>query len=182
MTARYEWLAKKIDAEGYERGAEIGVYFGRTFRHVLENSGIKTLYGVDVWENFVPQGKTASGERCFCDYCNEMRRDRQSMDIAEMGRTVEEYAEKTDGRGVIMRGESTQIASEFADGWLDFVFIDGDHSYEGVKADIEAWRPKVRSGGMIAGHDINMKSVRDAVSEVLGEHGTEDDHVWWAVK
>jgi predicted O-methyltransferase YrrM len=37
---------------------------------------------------------------------------------------------------------------------LDFLFIDGDHSYEGVKKDFEMYSPLVRSGGLIAFHDI----------------------------
>jgi hypothetical protein len=37
---------------------------------------------------------------------------------------------------------------------IDFLFIDGDHSYEGVKRDYELYRPLVRTGGMIAFHDI----------------------------
>lgn len=36
---------------------------------------------------------------------------------------------------------------------LDFVFIDGDHSYEGVKIDLEKYVPKIKSGGILAGHD-----------------------------
>ncbi len=36
---------------------------------------------------------------------------------------------------------------------LDFVYIDGDHSYEGVLADIDAWWPLIRSGGFLCGHD-----------------------------
>jgi predicted O-methyltransferase YrrM len=39
---------------------------------------------------------------------------------------------------------------------LDFFFIDGDHTYEGVKADFEMYSPLVRSGGLIAFHDINV--------------------------
>ena len=38
---------------------------------------------------------------------------------------------------------------------LDFLFIDGDHSYDGVKADFEMYAPMVRPGGLIAFHDIN---------------------------
>jgi hypothetical protein len=35
------------------------------------------------------------------------------------------------------------------------VFVDGDHSYEGCRGDIEAWTPHVRVGGVIAIHDYN---------------------------
>ncbi|HMI99785.1 MAG TPA: class I SAM-dependent methyltransferase [Gaiellaceae bacterium] len=38
---------------------------------------------------------------------------------------------------------------------LDFLFIDGDHSYEGVRADYELYAPLVRAGGMVALHDVN---------------------------
>ncbi|MEM4674909.1 MAG: class I SAM-dependent methyltransferase, partial [Nitrososphaerota archaeon] len=40
------------------------------------------------------------------------------------------------------------------DGKLDFLFIDGDHTYEGVKRDFEIYSPLVRRGGIIAFHDI----------------------------
>jgi cephalosporin hydroxylase len=39
-------------------------------------------------------------------------------------------------------------------GEVDFLFIDGDHSYEGVKKDFELYSPLVRKGGVIAFHDI----------------------------
>jgi predicted O-methyltransferase YrrM len=41
---------------------------------------------------------------------------------------------------------------------LDFLFIDGDHSYEGVKRDFEIYGPLVRKGGIIAFHDIVLGS------------------------
>jgi predicted O-methyltransferase YrrM len=40
------------------------------------------------------------------------------------------------------------------DNKIDFLFLDGDHSYEGIKQDFEWYAPLVRSGGMIAFHDI----------------------------
>jgi hypothetical protein len=66
------------------------------------------------------------------------------------------------------RGESISIANEYNDKSLDFVFIDGDHRYECVKADIEAWLPKVKPGGILAGHDYGWNDVTRAVQEVLG--------------
>lgn len=48
-------------------------------------------------------------------------------------------------------GESPDAASEFKDGEFDIVYIDAEHDYESVKADIEAWLPKARH--IIAGHD-----------------------------
>ena len=56
-------------------------------------------------------------------------------------------------RAVVLRGRSIPVSKLIPDRWLDFVFIDADHSYVGVTADISAWEPKVRSGGWIGGHD-----------------------------
>ena len=54
-----------------------------------------------------------------------------------------------------LRGDSSEMANHFANASVDFVFIDANHSYDSVKRDIIAWQPKVRSGGIIAGHDYS---------------------------
>ena len=56
---------------------------------------------------------------------------------------------------------------------LDLVFIDGNHEYVEVKQDILSWLPKVRSGGLVAGHDYDpnipmFSGVKDAVDEIFG--------------
>ena len=50
---------------------------------------------------------------------------------------------------------SVEAASQFENGSVDFVFIDADHRYEAVVQDIQAWLPKLKSGGFIAGHDYS---------------------------
>ena len=50
--------------------------------------------------------------------------------------------------------DSAQAAREI-DVAPDFIFVDGDHEYEGVKKDIESWTPKLKKGGIIAFHDFN---------------------------
>ena len=71
---------------------------------------------------------------------------------------------------------SVKAARCFEDGELDFVFIDGEHNYEAAKADIEAWWPKVRSGGLLISHDYDRQrfpGVCRAVDEFGGEHAVE---------
>jgi len=63
---------------------------------------------------------------------------------------------------------------------FDLVFIDGDHSYQAVKDDIEFWKKRIRIGGIISGHDYRKPDVKRAVHETLGsEIHLEPDNVWW---
>jgi hypothetical protein len=54
-----------------------------------------------------------------------------------------------------IRSTSVDAAKMYEDNSLDFVFIDAEHSYESVREDIDAWLPKVKKGGIIAGHDYS---------------------------
>lgn len=84
--------------------------------------------------------------------------------------------------------DSVQAAGLFADSSLTMVFIDGRHDYESVRADIIAWKPKVRQGGVLAGDDMGLPGevapvwpgVRDAVIELLPgwKHVAHDGWVW----
>jgi len=97
----------------------------------------------------------------------------------------------------MIRMPSLTAASMITDGILDFVYIDANHFYEHVKADIAAWYPKVRSGGIFAGHDYCVFKdieVIPAVDEWAAANGytinltTEDFFegnpfpTWWVVK
>ena len=69
------------------------------------------------------------------------------------------------------RMTTNEAAGLFKDESLDAVFIDADHSYEAVKMDIQNWMPKVRKGGILAGHDYNSAwpGVIRAVNEIFPE-------------
>jgi hypothetical protein len=69
-----------------------------------------------------------------------------------------------------VRSDSAEAAGAYLDGSLDFVFIDADHSYEGVRRDLAAWWPKVKPTGVLAGHDYDEKGVRKAVDEFVEAH------------
>lgn len=61
------------------------------------------------------------------------------------------------GLVVPLRMDSMAAASTFADGSLDLVFLDGDHSYAATSQDIRAWLPKVAHGGILCGHDCEAR-------------------------
>ncbi len=59
-----------------------------------------------------------------------------------------------------MKAYSTEAAQTFQDNTLDFVYIDGDHSYKAVTEDITEWIKKLKPGGIMAGDDY-IRSDRD---------------------
>lgn len=67
----------------------------------------------------------------------------------------------------------------YDDNSLDCVFIDAAHDYDSVQKDIQGWLPKIRSGGVLAGHDWDSDAVRRAVVDTLitGVRGT-NENVW----
>lgn len=73
-----------------------------------------------------------------------------------------------------IRMDSVSAAALYDDASLDAVFIDGDHLYDGVLADIRAWLPKVKPGGFIGGDDyghiVDSEGVQRAVQEVFGNN------------
>lgn len=84
-----------------------------------------------------------------------------------------------------VRSDSDVAANEFNDSSCDLVFIDADHSYHSVTRDIQAWLPKVASGGFLAGHDYNWPSVHSAVNDQLKSQyriRTSHGHTWWIQK
>ncbi len=69
---------------------------------------------------------------------------------------------------------SVAAAAQFANASIDGIFVDGSHDYDSVCADLAAWLPKVKAGGVFAGHDINQPAVRRALLERFGENGIEE--------
>jgi len=84
-------------------------------------------------------------------------------------------------RVTLIRKQSDAAVNDVPD-VIDFVHIDGDHRYEQVVRDIKNYMPKIRSGGLISGHDyILQESVVRAVHETFPEGSIKfaDDFVWW---
>jgi predicted O-methyltransferase YrrM len=65
----------------------------------------------------------------------------------------------------------------------DAVFIDGEHTYEAAKADILAWRPRLKKGGLLCGHDREAKGVKRALAELVPDHEkAKGGSIWWRVE
>ena len=71
-----------------------------------------------------------------------------------------------------VRSSSLDSVNLYENRSLDFVFIDASHEYDDVKKDILAWYPKIKKGGIIAGHDFTtFEGVRQAVDELIINKG-----------
>lgn len=77
------------------------------------------------------------------------------------------------------KGTSIDVARAWK-GPVDLVYIDADHSYEAVSSDIDAWRPLVREGGWVTGHDFSDEypGVKQAVFERFNHFVTFADNSW----
>ena len=157
MRRRWEWLSALALDRGWTAGIEIGVLSGQTLAYLLRSTELR-LIGIDSWT------PTA-------DYPG----DRQ--DHFEAALLLELVYPR---RLRLIRGRSQDVHDQVADGSVDFVFIDADHAYPAVRADIELYRPKLRPGGMLAGHDYGKPGVRQAVEELLPQARTTGfDGIWY---
>lgn len=161
-------------------GAEIGCAYGAYAGAVLADwKGARYLM-VDLW---APQP-------------TDVYRENQSgLRFDECFRKCSELAAR-DPRAVLMRMGSVDAAAQIEDGSLDWVYLDGNHDYGPVLADMDAWWPKVKPGGVFAGHDFynavqpqgtgHYCRVQDAVERWMREHAlffmTTDCTSWWSRK
>jgi FkbM family methyltransferase len=147
-------LKRLILEHGWTLGVEVGVEKGATFLHLLEHCPDLRLTGVDIWEA-QPEKDTRHAEGGY-SYAGDA--------LPEQERKLREaVSTRFPGRSTLMKAPSVEAAAQFLDGALDFVFIDADHLEEAVRADILAWRPKLKPTGVLLGHDLHFPGVRRAV-------------------
>lgn len=119
---------------GYNRGAEIGVQRGLYSEVLCEGLPGADLFFVDAWKAY--------------------RGYREKVTQAHMDRFWEEAQQRLQPYAcTIIQAFSMEAVQQFEDASLDFVYIDANHMIPWVIDDICAWRKKVRSGGIVAGHD-----------------------------
>lgn len=123
-------LAKELTGQG----VEIGVAKGEFSEKIIADHTTK-LIGIDSYKPY-PGYRDYTLPQTFANLKNEM--------LKRVG---------NNHNFSLLEGWSTQYFQIFADESLDFVYIDGNHSYEYVKSDIEAWWPKVKPGGILCGDD-----------------------------
>jgi hypothetical protein len=162
------WLA--YQAAHHKRIVEVGSWKGRSTK-ALAGFTPGRVFAVDTWEGSPGERATHHAEASerganelladFCEYLDD---------------------EIASGRCVPVRLPSVRAARVFGhwDGLRpDMVFLDGDHAYDAVLADLTAWAACAAPGALLSGHDYNWPDVARAVFEVLGPSVTRGPGALW---
>jgi len=145
-------LASVFSDMGFTKGAEIGVWAGEYSEYLCQGMPGLDLTCVDPWV-------------AYQDYSDHRNRAHIAQTHAEAMARLAPY------RCRIIRAFSVDAAPQVPDGSLDFCYIDANHGFEYVVADLAAWLPKVRSGGVICGHDYKMIAARPDLQVVEAVDG-----------
>lgn len=151
-------------------GVEIGVLCGLNTRVMFQHLPIEKLYCVDPYTCYNNYNIYEDGDKNFILAKKNLRK---YLDRIEFLKTF-----------------SFDAVKNIPDG-LNFVYIDGNHSYNSVKQDINLYYPKVRKGGVLGGHDFYAQCDKDngvarAVLEFVEEYDLElmgkEGYDWFVVK
>lgn len=153
-------------------GCELGVCRGYNLRYLLDRlPNVAVSYAIDPW---LP----------YQDWCGMM-----TAQIVNGWKAIAyKMLDPLSDRVYIMEKTSEDAAKEILDDILDYIFIDGDHSYEASLRDCQLYWPKVKVGGIFAGHDWQLPEVESAVTEfrkqfnITTEIQFTESNVWFWYK
>lgn len=150
-----EDLARLFAARGYLRGCEVGVADARYSALLCATIPGVELLCVDPWEPYGLNGRGGGKQQQHGNY--DVARERLAPYAATLDRRL-----------------SADAAPDVPPETLDFVYIDGNHDFDFVMLDLLLWVPKVRAGGIVAGHDyyhFRNSGVIEAVDAYAAVHG-----------
>jgi predicted O-methyltransferase YrrM len=153
-------LAELLGEIGFNVGAEIGVRKGRYSTILCKNNPRLKLYCIDPWNNYHPSYTNERQEKIYQEALKNLK-----------GFNVE-----------IIRETSMDAIKKFDDNTLDFVFIDGNHTFDFCCVDIIYWSKKVKENGIVSVHDyygFKWAGVRQAVDAYTHAHHIDP---WYVTK
>jgi predicted O-methyltransferase YrrM len=152
-------------------GCEVGVDRGESTKYLFEMvPSIQMLYLIDPWKEFV------DSEHGLID--------QETVD--EFRKIALQNIAPYQDRVCLFEDTSESAVDAIADNTLDFIFIDGDHSFVGVSRDIDMFWSKMKVGGIFSGDDYNREQVARAVDEFAEAKGLQKQVIgsvfWYFVK
>ncbi len=161
-------LIELINKHKCENVIEIGIWKSDTTKRLLKTCpSIKEYWAVDEWKVMSDgHGKQSNRSSEHWEemyfYCCRLMRYYPQLHVLRMNSVIS--------------------ANIFPDAYFDLSFLDANHYYRHVMADIKAWLSKVKKNGLFTGHDYgnHWSGVKQAVDEVFGEENIEtfEEHVW----
>ena len=124
-------------------GAEIGVHVGKYAEKILNTVRPSHLYLIDPWK--IVSGEGYDNSLYGKNMASQQELNRRHQLVVDRFNTFDNVQ--------IIREFSSIAASQIPDESLDFIYIDGDHTYEGVCADFDAFYQKIKPYGFIYGDD-----------------------------
>jgi hypothetical protein len=154
-------------------GAEIGVHRGEFSTYLLANAKPSKLHLIDPWKWF------DSEEYSKALYGGNKGGKQANMDLRFSKVKKMMKNEIDNGQVQIHRMLSSEAAKNIEDDSLDWIYIDGDHSYKGVMEDLEYYYPKMKKGGYIIGDDYDQVNwygddVIKAVTDFIKKYNVEE--------
>lgn len=141
---------------------EVGSFQGVST--ILFSMFANKVYSVDCYDYVVPPtGRIPSHDQLFVD---------AEKLFIERTKNIENI--------IKVKKSSVEASQDFSDRSLDLVYIDAEHDYNSVKTDINAWKNKVRRGGVLAGHDYMLPHIHQILVEenLVNELSVYPDSSW----
>lgn len=163
-----EDIPKMLEGIKAPVGVEIGTAEGHTTEYLLQSIPTLQLSGIDPYPMYIDwDGNQPAAEK----------------NKSELMKKIETYEDRYEH----IFANSDDAVDRFEDNSLDFVFIDGLHTYDQVLKDCRNYYPKVKKGGLIIGHDFARiegvnKAVRQFAKEVDKEIKNAKQDLWYWVK
>lgn len=171
MSTRYfSKVVREEFGDEVSAGAEIGCLRGVLSQELLREFPVLTLHCVDPWGT--PDYRDGSPY-------SELPQSGQDHNYQVFLNRIAPYRDRCH-----VHRCTSAVAANIVEGPLDFAFIDANHKRPFVEQDIRIWTPKVRIGGLIAGHDYHhtWPGVVEAVDHVLGPVEVTTHGIWFQRK
>lgn len=174
MNRRFQWLSHMINKHGFQKGIEIGTGRGKTAHHLLEHCPHLKLIIIDPFDH---KEKEYSGNKSLYKFSYKDWDHKKHKDVF-YGK-IKQFIRENRVRIFEYFSDNNYLLEKFENDKFDFVFIDGDHSYEGCKKDILNWGSKIKEKGLLCGHDIDIFEVKKAVKELVPNYEKTVNNVWY---
>lgn len=153
-------------------GIEMGVWTGHNLAHLLDVcENIKYMYGIDP---YLP----------YQDWNRYIGEDVMQNAYETALQNLAHFPTRCE----LLKMTSQTASQKFQDKSIDFIFIDGDHSFECCYQDLNLWYNKIRPGGLFSGHDFSLPGVNKALlqfrteNNITGFFKVIPNDVWFWIK